>query len=1491
LGRVLESHTEIHDLVSRTLQWLACAIQPLSGRALLEALAITPGDTCFDPDAMTSENEILRWCSSLVRRRATGDGIELAHFTVKEYLLSIEPTKDPRLALFKICTEDSALLLGQVCLTYLNLDELGKSPPPENIFDDIWSGDSDLELEEGNKGYGECSEGDYDDDEDNESSDEESDSMGTHESLDGTSGDDNSSRMQKGKPQGSSLIGREIRQQKKPKKPADAAFAPWCDKYPLLMYAAPNWDSHLRSYHQDPLVVHLSHKLFDPRKSYQFLWWSYACLSDALCDGWDSNLSDTATLHWAALLSRHEVCSWLLQEGSDVNRISELGSPLDCAILGITTLWRFNEDDLIDRMEENFDFDVETERVLRSTATTVHHLLRAGARVDKITDPDFAVHPLKMALILECHNPELISYLLDAGALIDEPILELVDRFLASYPDCVSNATVPRGIRAIFSGTASQNVSSAVRPLYQRIVRQLSAQEAESDLSEQLGAQFDIEEARQDFLQASEHGVCRSVSSLMSSLRKLDPEGAEPTLTLGLLLALHNNHADVVYLLLSNGLNPNEVDADGNSSVHRFLITHVGNDVRITIQNIKKLVEYGADLTMRNKSGECLLHVAAKSKHDGLLKAIFELVTTETTQSLLAIINPSPLQYAIAWGCDENVEILVQKYHTINPIDHQSKDGMSLMTLAANRETAVAVRLLYQRGLTTSNVSADGSSVLFSATGSSSGDAFTFLMGIGAVDNSSRPDGKKAIHEAVKTHWPTSSSKLATLLRAGEDPNTQISDGSTPLTLAAGNLNMEKLQLLAEHEKIDINCRDSRGMTPLMKCSHNLLFRRPDHGLSDRPHLVPGIECLIKHKADVALVNFKNEGTALHYLTAEGITSTSFDIVKLLVASGASLHSRDKFGLTPFEFLFSTCTKSARKARSFIWSEDFTPNNVLRFIINHACDHLNDHLSVGIPPLTFALKNSEYTTVELLLAKEEVSVDIRSRDNDQLTALEIAASSGCTEGIARALLSRTDNPMSTLDPLRGYTLLHFAACDLEDQQMLRILLERGVDIETLNKAGETALHTAILKNNLAAVRLLLAAGADATAVSGSSAKCSLYLAADAGNLPIVEALIRFGADINTSSTDTRSTALHIASRRAPWGLISFLIRHGGNIDGRDITGATPYIVAVKANRWDIVRKFVKTTADLSATDFDGLGAIHYAIMAGSVLIVQFLQRHGISLSQDIRDHDGNSHGNTLTCACMLGSIDLFQTVWENGVTDCTNDYGWGLAHFSVRAQVEGVRSLLLSQNVDWTLNTASVTFQSKPNVDWAPNTAALTFHSKLPSSRDIQGLLPLHVAAAIGNDAALNFLSHNKLIPDMDAITTGVEGYSSLHLATTFNRLSSVSLLTRLGSDINLKAKVDEETALHIAARLGFIEIVSALLEMGCQPNPVDANGMTPESLAIENDRQEIATILGSHLDSLGPQQEAKEDADLSVSVLGTGRGKTWRISIAQGAHIRKLIT
>lgn len=66
---------------------------------------------------------------------------------------------------------------------------------------------------------------------------------------------------------------------------------------------------------------------------------------------------DTTTLHWAALLGLEGVCRWLILEGSDVNRGSSLGTPLDCLLSGVTAIrthalffakGKWSEDHIID---------------------------------------------------------------------------------------------------------------------------------------------------------------------------------------------------------------------------------------------------------------------------------------------------------------------------------------------------------------------------------------------------------------------------------------------------------------------------------------------------------------------------------------------------------------------------------------------------------------------------------------------------------------------------------------------------------------------------------------------------------------------------------------------------------------------------------------------------------------------------------------------------------------------------------------------------------------------------------------------------------------------------------------------------------------------------------------------------------------------------------------------------------------------------------------
>jgi len=119
------------------LTWIVCSKVPLSTEQLLEALSISEGDTKLDHDAMPDEEGILKWCSSLVRRTPDGKRLELAHFTVEEFLLAIDSSEpNSPYTRYKICVEDQDLPLAKLCLTYLLFDNFqGNQLDDEEDFD------------------------------------------------------------------------------------------------------------------------------------------------------------------------------------------------------------------------------------------------------------------------------------------------------------------------------------------------------------------------------------------------------------------------------------------------------------------------------------------------------------------------------------------------------------------------------------------------------------------------------------------------------------------------------------------------------------------------------------------------------------------------------------------------------------------------------------------------------------------------------------------------------------------------------------------------------------------------------------------------------------------------------------------------------------------------------------------------------------------------------------------------------------------------------------------------------------------------------------------------------------------------------------------------------------------------------------------------------------------------------------------------------------
>ncbi|CAK1363464.1 unnamed protein product [Cercospora beticola] len=102
LARVEQANEHTRTLVRRVLMWLVRSPDDennhektkhdgarLSAAALCQAVSINVEDREFEHDAAPDVEEILICCSSLVRLSHDGHSIELAHFTVEEYLLNV----------------------------------------------------------------------------------------------------------------------------------------------------------------------------------------------------------------------------------------------------------------------------------------------------------------------------------------------------------------------------------------------------------------------------------------------------------------------------------------------------------------------------------------------------------------------------------------------------------------------------------------------------------------------------------------------------------------------------------------------------------------------------------------------------------------------------------------------------------------------------------------------------------------------------------------------------------------------------------------------------------------------------------------------------------------------------------------------------------------------------------------------------------------------------------------------------------------------------------------------------------------------------------------------------------------------------------------------------------------------------------------------------------------------------------------------------------
>ena len=203
---------------------------------------------------------------------------------------------------------------------------------------------------------------------------------------------------------------------------------------------------------------------------------------------------------------------------------------------------------------------------------------------------------------------------------------------------------------------------------------------------------------------------------------------------------------------------------------------------------------------------------------------------------------------------------------------------------------------------------------------------------------------------------------------------------------------------------------------------------------------------------------------------------------------------------------------------------------------------LNSVDANGDTPLLRAVKAGDIDSAKLLINK---GVDLDIKNKDGRTALFEAVRNSNDIDIIDLLMEKGAN--SSIKENSGYSVLYEAMYTISSadvrQRVVRILVEKGVDINSVDNYGNTALYFAVLKGDKEIAKLLLDRGAKIDALD-KYGRTILHYAVSIGNNEMCRLLMQDGANVNIRDKDG-NTALDLAIVNSNTDLINLLQQNGG----------------------------------------------------------------------------------------------------------------------------------------------------------------------------------------------------------------------------------------------------------------------------------------------------------------------------------------------------------
>ena len=443
-------------------------------------------------------------------------------------------------------------------------------------------------------------------------------------------------------------------------------------------------------------------------------------------------------------------------------------------------------------------------------------------------------------------------------------------------------------------------------------------------------------------------------------------------------------------------------------------------------------------------------------------------------------------------------------------------------------------------------------------------------------------------------------------------------------------------------------------------------------------------------------------------------------------------------------------------------------------------------IAAGDLRLIEAARAKDLDRVRALLAQH---IDVNAALGDGATALLWAVHND--DGPMVDALLRAGARADAADDT-GATPLYLA-CVNRSVTMVNRLLEVRPNPNVALVSGETVLMACARTGEAAAVRSLLARGANVNAKEPGHDQTALMWAAAQSHPEVVSALLARGADVHARSREFAQTVTSEVTQRAGREELNYTVPRGGS---------TALLFAARSGDEESARLLVAAGANINDALPDGASALVVAAHSGHSRVAALLLDKGA-------DANAAAVGYTALHAAVLRSdLDLVKALLMHGADP--------------NAPItKGTPVRRNSQDFELPKTLIGATPYLLAAKFLAPEIMRARAAGGADTRRPMKdGATPLMAAAGMGIVPPAQDEKRGTDRRGLAILDGGIVEPESRVLETVTSALS-------LGSDITAVNSLGE-TALHIASAQGVDTVVRALVERGADLNARNAKGQTP---------------------------------------------------------------